>query len=250
MLKKLQRHTEFGNQKYRDYIQPANQDVFEIFNDRLSIIDPEWYTKEILDFGCNVGHLLTTSAGKINPKKYTGVDIHKKSLEIAEKFHPNASWIHYNGYNSTFNPDGNIDEFFTVETKPEIIIAYGVFTHCDFKEINRLITSLKSILADDGIIVFSIWEDVNVGGYLNFLKNCFDLNLYADLSFINAKFNKSMYLINRESIILDNEETGCADLNWLEAFYNKEYILNSIPNTEFLNGVYSHHSIFLTKNEK
>lgn len=250
MLKKLQRHTEFGNQKYRNYIQPANQDVFEIFNDRLSSIDPTWYNKEILDFGCNVGHLLTTSDEKIDPKKYTGVDIHKKSLEIAEELNPDATWIHYNGYNSTFNPNGNIEDFFTVEKKPEIIIAYGVFTHCDFKEINRLLKNLKTILADNGIIVFSIWEDVHINGYLNFLKNCFDLKLYADPVFINAKFDKSMYLINRESAIFDKEETGYTELNWLEAFYNKEYMLKLIPNTEFLNGTYSHHSIFLTKNEK
>ena len=68
MLKKLQRHTEFGNQKYRDYIQPANQDVFEIFNDRLSIIDPEWYTKEILDFGCNVCLLYTSPSPRDRQK--------------------------------------------------------------------------------------------------------------------------------------------------------------------------------------
>jgi len=250
MLKKIQRHTEFGNQQYRNYIQPANQDVFEIFNDRLSNIDSEWFNKEILDFGCNVGHLLTTSDGKINPKKNTGVDIHKKSLEIAKELHPNASWIHYNGYNSTFNPTGEVDKFFTVDVKPEIIIAYGVFTHCDFKEINKLITNLKTILADNGIIVFSIWEDVHVSGYLTFLKNCFNLNLYADPLFTNIKFNKSMYLINRESTVVDKEQTGYTDLKWLETFYNKQYILDSIPNTKFLDGTYSHHSIFLTKNEK
>jgi SAM-dependent methyltransferase len=247
MLKKIQPHTEFGNQKYRNYIQPANQDVFEIFNNRLSTIDPEWFTKEILDFGCNVGHLLGTSNGKISPIKYTGVDVHKKSLEIAKELYPDASWVHYNGYNSTFNPDGNIEEFFTVNKKPEIIIAYGVFTHCDFKEINRLITNLKNILADNGIILFSVWEDVHVNGYLTFLKNCFDLNLFANAQLANAKFHNSMYLINRETAILDKEETGHTDLNWLESFYNKEYILNSIPNTQFLNGTYSHHSIFLTK---
>ena len=107
MLKKIQRHTDLGNQLYRDYVQPANQDVFEVINDRLKHIDPQWYKKEILDFGCNIGHLLTTANGAISPLKYTGIDIHKKSLDIAKDLHPTATWIHYNGYNSTFNPTGN-----------------------------------------------------------------------------------------------------------------------------------------------
>lgn len=247
MLKRIQKHTELGNQKYRNYIQPANQDVFEVFDDRLSRIDPQWYNKKILDFGCNVGHLLTTANGKIDPLNYTGVDINKDSLEIAKRLHPNATWIHYNGYNSTFNPDGQISELFEVETKPEIIIAYGVFTHCDIDEILRLVTYLKSILASNGIIVFSIWEDIHFKGYLNFLKNAFMLRLIDDDTFSNVKFKNSLYLINREHTVIDKTSSGITDCNWIETFYNKEYILSQIENTEMLEGVYSHHSIFLTK---
>lgn len=246
MLKKIQRHTDLGNQKYRNYIQPANQDVFEVFDDRLSSIDPNWYNKEILDFGCNVGHLLTTSDGKINPVKYTGVDINKNSLEIAKNLHPSATWTHYNGYNSTFNPDGNINKLFEVTTKPEIIIAYGVFTHCELDEILRLVTHLKSILADKGIIVFSIWEDIHFKGYLNFLKNAFGLTLIDNKDFADIKFENSLYLINRESTVVDTVSSGLTDCNWIETFYNKNYILDSIKNTQYLEGTYSHHSIFLT----
>lgn len=247
MLKKIQRHIELGNQKYIDYIQPANQDVFEIFNDRLSKIDPLWYTKEILDFGCNVGHLLTTSDGKINPKKYTGVDVHKKSLDIAKSLHPNATWIHYNGYNSTFNPDGNLEETFKLDKKPEIIIVYGVFTHCDFKEILRLLEILKSMLSDKGIIVFSAWEDIHFPGYLDFLKFCFNIDIKN--KFVNKVFKKSLYLINREDVMIDENESGQKRLTWLETFYKREFILNSIPNVIFLDGTYSHHSLFLVNYE-
>jgi len=245
MLARIQRHPELGNQKYRNYIQPANQDVFEVINDRISKIDPEWYKKEILDFGCNVGHLLTTSDGKINPTKYTGVDINHNSLEIAKNLHPSATWTHYNGYNSTFNPTGDTNEPFRVKNKPEIIIAYGVFTHCDFNEIIRIIDYMKTILAPNGIIVFSLWEDIHFNGYLNFLKNCFNINLNQEPAFSNIKFNKSLYLINRENIIIDQSATNIDDCEWLETFYKKEFILKSIPNTTILDGVYSHHSIFL-----
>lgn len=249
MLNKIQRHTDLGNQKYRNYIQPANQDVFEIFNDRLKSIDPLWYTKEILDFGCNVGHLLTTADGKINPLKYTGVDIHQKSIDIAKELHPTANWIHYNGYNSTFNPTGNINETFSLDKKPEIIIAYGVFTHCDLIEINRLIVMLKSLLSDNGILVFSAWEDQHFDGYLNFLKHCFNLPLLDDEKFNRIKCNRSIYLIDRNRTVVDSDYSGTDDCEWLETFYNQGFLIESIPNTAFLEGTYSHHSIFLTKNE-
>lgn len=249
MLKKIQRHTETGNQQYRDYIQPANQDVFNIFDDRLSTIDNKWYTKEILDFGCNVGHLLTTSDGAIDPTNYVGVDILQNSLYIAKKLHPTASWIHYNAHNSTFNPTGVHGITLTLNRKFDYIIAYGVFTHCEIHEIIIILNNLKTMLKPNGSIVFSIWELPHFKGYLKFLNDCFKIPLIDDYEFFNVNSKKSLYLVNRNQLVIDCENTGMTDLKWLETFYNRKYFLETISGAVPMYGTYSHHSIFILKNE-
>ena len=249
MLKRVQPHFEVGNQEYRNYLQPANQDVFQIFNDRLSKIDKDWYKKDILDFGCNVGHLLTTSDGLIDLNKYTGIDILQQSLDVAASLHPEATWVHYNDYNSTFNPNGIKDAEIPLSKKFDYIIAYGVFTHCEIHEIKRLINKLKLLLNDGGCLVFSIWESNHYLGYLNFLKNCFNIQLISNENFLNINQKKSIYLVDRKTVVVDIENSQVENCTWLETFYNRDYFINEVPGSTFLDGIYSHHSIFLIKHE-
>jgi len=236
MLEKIEHHRI--NQKYKGYIQPNNQDVFEVLNSRIASLVPDWTNKTILDFGCNVGHLLKTAGENIPHSNYYGVDIFQKSLDIAKERFPDAHWIHYNGYNSTFNPEGTKDAIFELPVNPDIIIAYGVFTHCTFPEIRKWINHFRTIVNPGGAIVFSIWEDWNFPGYLRFLKAAFNMEVN-----LTPECKNSIYFVNRKETIID-QEIFDDECDWLETFYNKEYILKNIPNSQFLPGNYTHHPVY------
>lgn len=237
MLKKIESH--YINQRYRDYVQPVNQDVFEVMNSRLP---RGWTKKRILDFGCNVGGLLATAEKKIPHENYVGVDVNEQALATARERYPNARWVHYNGYNPTFNPDG--DRNLSIdEGKFDVIIAYGVFTHCDFNEIVRKFNFFKSILQPKGVIAFSLWERPDFRRYQWFLKKAFKL----DVSFRDVKFERSLYMVNRERLVIDQPDLDVSKCNWLETFYDRDHILQSLPGSKAAEGLYSHHTVFIAK---
>ncbi|XP_069952933.1 7SK snRNA methylphosphate capping enzyme [Cherax quadricarinatus] len=73
---------QYGNyNKYYGYRNPdQTPDV------RLECLRREWFEgKEILDIGCNIGHITLTVARDYNPKRVVGIDIDKKLVSIAEK---------------------------------------------------------------------------------------------------------------------------------------------------------------------
>jgi 2-polyprenyl-3-methyl-5-hydroxy-6-metoxy-1,4-benzoquinol methylase len=232
-------HTE--NQKYIDYLQPLNQNVFDIIDSRIKQLDPSWHEKTILDYGCNNGHLLKTSRGKIRPEKYTGVDVQVKPLTIASQEFPSASWIHYNGHHISFAPNGDKLAKPEILVRPDIIVCHGVFTHCDFLTIENTIKYFKEIINPGGYIVFSIWEDFHLPLYVNiFLAN--RLKIFLDNEIINKPYSNSFYLINREYGILDKEELEFEYCEWIETFYRREYIYKKFPDAKFLEGTHCKHT--------
>ncbi|KAG7164580.1 7SK snRNA methylphosphate capping enzyme-like [Homarus americanus] len=73
---------QYGNyNKYYGYRNPdQTPDV------RLEYLKREWFEgKEVLDIGCNIGHVTLTVARDYNPKRVVGIDIDKKLVSIAEK---------------------------------------------------------------------------------------------------------------------------------------------------------------------
>ncbi|XP_069169157.1 LOW QUALITY PROTEIN: 7SK snRNA methylphosphate capping enzyme [Procambarus clarkii] len=73
---------QYGNyNKYYGYRNPdQTPDV------RLESLKREWFEgKEVLDIGCNIGHVTLTIARDYNPKRVVGIDIDKKLVSIAEK---------------------------------------------------------------------------------------------------------------------------------------------------------------------
>lgn len=75
-------HFQYGNyNKYYGYRNPdQTPDV------RLDFLKRDWFEgKEVLDIGCNIGHITLTLARDFNPKRVVGIDIDKKLVNIAEK---------------------------------------------------------------------------------------------------------------------------------------------------------------------
>ena len=73
---------QFGNyNKYYGYRNPdQTPDV------RLEYLKREWFDgREVLDIGCNIGHVTLTVARDFNPKRVVGIDIDKKLVNIAQK---------------------------------------------------------------------------------------------------------------------------------------------------------------------
>jgi 2-polyprenyl-3-methyl-5-hydroxy-6-metoxy-1,4-benzoquinol methylase len=230
------------NQKYSDYIQPLNQNLFKLINPRLTCIDPNWTSKKILDYGCNIGHLLRTSENRINSNNYTGLDVQAKALKIAENDFPGANFILSNSYHPAFNKSGTA-EFPIIQEKFDIIFCIGVFTHCDMQYIKQHINFFKQLLNEKGIIVFSIWEDFHYPRYLDFFLK-FRLNVEVPKT-LHQSFDKSLYLINRNQVILDHEALELTEVDWLETFYKRDYLLCEIENLKFLEGPRSLHSFFI-----
>ncbi|KAF7236771.1 7SK snRNA methylphosphate capping enzyme, partial [Varanus komodoensis] len=69
--RQAQRKFQYGNYcKYYGYRNPTCEDP------RLRVMKPEWFQgKEVLDVGCNVGHLTLSVAKKWGPARMVGVDI-------------------------------------------------------------------------------------------------------------------------------------------------------------------------------
>lgn len=73
---------QFGNyNKYYGYRNPdQTPDV------RLEYLKREWFDgRDVLDIGCNIGHVTLTVARDFNPKRVVGIDIDKKLVNIAQK---------------------------------------------------------------------------------------------------------------------------------------------------------------------
>lgn len=227
------------NQPYGNYIQPYNQNIFEIINSRLQD-DPDWHHKKILDFGCNIGHLLGYSNGLI--KDYTGVDVQEKPIAIAKNMHSSGNWITYNGYHPAFNPSGT-ELFPSINDQYDYVICIGVFTHCDFAQIDYMIKEFKKILKPDGKIIFSIWEREHWELYSKvFLKTKFNIKLPES---VFKEFKDSIYLIDREYSIVDETKLPVSKCTWVETFYDRKFMLTQLSGSKVLEGIYTKHTIYM-----
>lgn len=73
---------QYGN--YNKYYGYRNPD--QAPDARLNYLSASWFEgKEVLDIGCNIGHITLTVARDYNPKRCVGIDIDKKLINIAQK---------------------------------------------------------------------------------------------------------------------------------------------------------------------
>lgn len=236
----LQRHVV--NQEYSKYIQPLNQNVFQIIESRLNTMGKSLKGAKVLDFGCNTGNLLRTAAGLLDLNNYTGIDVNKPALDIAHKEFAGAKFVYYNKFNCTFNQAGNKSEPFPLNEKFDVIVCYGVFTHFFMNEIKSTVEMLKKHLKPEGVLVFSVWEDVDYYGYLGFLDR--ELNINVQLPKPEF-FNKGFVLADRKRLIVDAAEPDNETYTWVESFYLQKYVLESIVGSKkFLNGAPTKHPVY------
>lgn len=80
-FKKQQLKFQYGNYcKYYGYRNPSCEDV------RLRVLKPEWFQgRDVLDLGCNVGHLTLSIACKWGPARMVGLDIDPRLIHSARQ---------------------------------------------------------------------------------------------------------------------------------------------------------------------
>ncbi|XP_004617372.2 7SK snRNA methylphosphate capping enzyme [Sorex araneus] len=80
-LKKQQCKFQYGNYcKYYGYRNPSCEDG------RLRVLKPEWFRgRDVLDLGCNVGHLTLSIACKWGPSRMVGLDIDPQLIHSARQ---------------------------------------------------------------------------------------------------------------------------------------------------------------------
>jgi len=120
---------------------------------------PNWRASKVLDFGGNVGTFLVGAGSNVKPDDYWCIDLNTDVIEQGRRTFPMAHFLHYNRYNSQFNPYGirNL-RIPDCRVKFDIILAFSVFTHIDHFEMLELVDSLRSMLAPAGVLAFTFCD--------------------------------------------------------------------------------------------
>jgi hypothetical protein len=120
---------------------------------------PVWKGSRVLDFGGNVGTFLVGAGQNVDHEDYWCMDVNQEVLAQGKGSFPRAHFVHFNRYNSQFNPQGvrNL-KIPDCGIKFDIILAFSVFTHLDRIETVELVGSLRSMLAPEGVLAFTFCD--------------------------------------------------------------------------------------------
>ncbi|MBA3495180.1 MAG: class I SAM-dependent methyltransferase [Gammaproteobacteria bacterium] len=119
---------------------------------------PAWKGSK-LDFGGNIGTFLVGAGDSIEHDDYWCIDLNEAVIEQGRLTFPRGHFVHYNRYNSQFNPNGVRDlRIPNCGVKFDMILAFSVFTHIDRVEMLELVGSLRSMLAPEGVLAFTFCD--------------------------------------------------------------------------------------------
>jgi len=186
---------------------------------------PDWRTKKVLDFGGNIGNLLTTGS-TIDPRNYWCIDVSRDAIEQGRVAHPEAHFVFYDRYNWAFNPTGT-EDLPVPEPGPrfDVIVAYSVFTHTNQRETRELVSQLRQLLVPGGTIAFT-FIDANYrqsqqpgDGYFDGtnldwrLAKAKRLHPHIDVDAMKAKARGASWitLVNDERLYVDDEDADAAE---------------------------------------
>ncbi len=148
---------------------------FEYFDIQLD--HPDWMDKKVMDFGGNVGNILSDPECKIKESNYWCLDVSRDVIEKGQNRYPLAHFEFYDSYNFSYNPSGIVNlEIPDVGERFDYILAYSIFTHMDIPEVISKVNQLKAFLADDGVLIFTfLAPDYNASHYYSDFQNITNL---------------------------------------------------------------------------
>ena len=120
---------------------------------------PAWEGRKVLDFGGNVGTFLAGAGDRVDHADYWCIDLNRAVVEQGRRTHPRAHFVHYDRYNSQYNPHG-VRHLPVPDcgVKFDIILAFSVFTHTDRREMLELVAALRRMLAPGGVLAFTFFD--------------------------------------------------------------------------------------------
>jgi SAM-dependent methyltransferase len=206
---------------------------------------PRWRGKKVLDFGGNIGNMISHPASAIEHDNYWCIDISKEAINRGRQNHPNAHFIFYNRYNFEYNPEG-IEGLEVPDTGKDFdyILALSVFTHTRREEMIDLASHLKTLLAAGGCFAFTFLDphytpaDSDMCNLENYLRQRPIDGSYVELDHLVAKAQGARWcVLANGSLKLESEwcRNGHAhrQRGYL-AFYTPEYLKTIFPDGEIL----------------
>lgn len=120
---------------------------------------PVWKARRVLDFGGNIGTFLDSAADRVDHKNYWCIDINPAVISHGRSLYPRAHFVHFNRYNSQYNPQG-IRNLAIPDcgVKFDFILGFSVFTHVDAIEMVESVAALRGMLSNDGVLAFTFFE--------------------------------------------------------------------------------------------
>lgn len=176
---KKHKDTKFIHGNYNRYYGYRNPETEE--DHRLLCFKQEWFeNKDILDIGCNVGHLTLSLARDFNPSKVVGVDIDKTLISAARK--NIRHYISTKKSDAKAFPVSNLVNFGPISAPPVVERKQGFPYNIAFTQGNYVLNSSELVDQQkeeyDVILALSItkWIHLNNGddGLKRFFRRIFN----------------------------------------------------------------------------
>jgi hypothetical protein len=221
---------------------------FTYFSQQLG--ERDWSSKNVLDFGGNVGNMLRDPNCTIAEERYWCIDVVRESIERGKEAFPKSHWIFYDRYAFFFNPQGAKQLALPeIETLFDYIVAYSVFTNTSRTDMLDLVRQLENKLADGGALAFTFidpnyhsWPDRDPRNNLVwrlereiYLENTvgIDVQRLAD----RAKNAEWFVLVNGEDLYLETEQIRNyepEEQRTYHMFYTVDYMKSLFPRATIL----------------
>jgi hypothetical protein len=233
----------------------GKRDVFAYFDRQLG--RPDWGGKTVLDFGGNVGNILTEPGCTILPERYYCLDVIKDALDEGRARFPMAHWVHYDRYNYSFNSGGVVG--LPVPDLPvrfDIILAYSVFTHTGLDEMREMVGQLRACLADRGTLAFTFidphhrsWPETDAGNNLQWrLEQWRSSDPLLDVGALLERSRSASWcaLVNGCELYVDGDVERPADPEGCETYhvyYGADFLRREFPDASIrspVNGEMQH----------
>jgi hypothetical protein len=221
---------------------------FTYFSQQLG--ERDWSSKNVLDFGGNVGNMLRDPNCTMAEERYWCIDVVRESIERGKEAFPKSHWIFYDRYAFFFNPQGAKQvKLPEIEALFDYIVAYSVFTNTSRTDMLDLVSQLGNKLADGGALAFTFidpnyhsWPDRDPRNNLVwrlereiYLENTLDIDVHGLAE--RAKNAEWFVLVNGEDLYLETEQIRNyepEEQRTYHMFYTVDYMKSLFPRATIL----------------